>query len=132
MPQSASSRRANCGARSIALSFHRRRNAGEAAFELIGGRPGEAQAEIAIGHLEPVAGADISAMLLQQRSEEHTSELQSLMRISYAVFCLKKKNKTIALCRHTKSPTNTKWTTQSMTIPRMNIQSDKRSSHANN
>src|SRR3546814_3192450 len=27
-----------------------------------------------------------------QRSEEHTSELQSLMRISYAVFCLKKKN----------------------------------------
>src|SRR3546814_2384232 len=29
------------------------------------------------------------------RSEEHTSELQSLMRISYAVFCLKKKNQTI-------------------------------------
>src|SRR3546814_3617477 len=28
-----------------------------------------------------------------ERSEEHTSELQSLMRISYAVFCLKKKNK---------------------------------------
>src|SRR3546814_9742131 len=28
---------------------------------------------------------------IQQRSEEHTSELQSLMRISYAVFCLKKK-----------------------------------------
>src|SRR3546814_5507699 len=29
----------------------------------------------------------------KKRSEEHTSELQSLMRISYAVFCLKKKNK---------------------------------------
>src|SRR3546814_8703850 len=29
------------------------------------------------------------------RSEEHTSELQSLMRISYAVFCLKKKNTTV-------------------------------------
>src|SRR3546814_3740835 len=29
---------------------------------------------------------------LRKRSEEHTSELQSLMRISYAVFCLKKKN----------------------------------------
>src|SRR3546814_6270343 len=29
----------------------------------------------------------------EYRSEEHTSELQSLMRISYAVFCLKKKNK---------------------------------------
>src|SRR3546814_9403839 len=31
----------------------------------------------------------------EARSEEHTSELQSLMRISYAVFCLKKKNTTI-------------------------------------
>src|SRR3546814_4354331 len=31
---------------------------------------------------------------LDLRSEEHTSELQSLMRISYAVFCLKKKKKT--------------------------------------
>src|SRR3546814_14027994 len=31
------------------------------------------------------------------RSEEHTSELQSLMRTSYAVFCLKKKNKTISV-----------------------------------
>src|SRR3546814_8162349 len=31
--------------------------------------------------------------ILCTRSEEHTSELQSLMRISYAVFCLKKKNK---------------------------------------
>src|SRR3546814_6809524 len=30
--------------------------------------------------------------VLVERSEEHTSELQSLMRISYAVFCLKKKN----------------------------------------
>src|SRR3546814_14410323 len=32
-------------------------------------------------------------MVRGSRSEEHTSELQSLMRISYAVFCLKKKNK---------------------------------------
>src|SRR3546814_2596655 len=31
--------------------------------------------------------------LFEDRSEEHTSELQSLMRISYAVFCLKKKKK---------------------------------------
>src|SRR3546814_5868365 len=36
-----------------------------------------------------------------RRSEEHTSELQSLMRISYAVFCLKKKTK------HKKSSTST-------------------------
>src|SRR3546814_1602273 len=35
-----------------------------------------------------------AAMTAQGRSEEHTSELQSLMRISYAVFCLKKKKKT--------------------------------------
>src|SRR3546814_1750569 len=38
----------------------------------------------------------------RRRSEEHTSELQSLMRISYAVFCLKKKKKKI------KSHTNSK------------------------
>src|SRR3546814_10916978 len=36
------------------------------------------------------AGVDVPPAL---RSEEHTSELQSLMRISYAVFCLKKKTK---------------------------------------
>src|SRR3546814_8482386 len=34
---------------------------------------------------------DIVALRAELRSEEHTSELQSLMRISYAVFCLKKK-----------------------------------------
>src|SRR3546814_4998419 len=34
------------------------------------------------------------AICASRRSEEHTSELQSLMRISYAVFCLKKKKKT--------------------------------------
>src|SRR3546814_2551865 len=33
----------------------------------------------------------------RSRSEEHTSELQSLMRISYAVFCLKKKKKSLSL-----------------------------------
>src|SRR3546814_2009193 len=38
------------------------------------------------------AAADTSG-LVYERSEEHTSELQSLMRISYAVFCLKKKNR---------------------------------------
>src|SRR3546814_10861485 len=36
----------------------------------------------------------------QRRSEEHTSELQSLMRISYAVFCLKKKKNTIKTQKH--------------------------------
>src|SRR3546814_2855154 len=53
---------------------------------------------------EPMAAAQLRAPLFEdkvvdflfakaERSEEHTSELQSLMRISYAVFCLKKKNK---------------------------------------
>src|SRR3546814_5180833 len=45
---------------------------------------GEQQPRLAVDH--PGAGGD--------RSEEHTSELQSLMRISYAVFCLKKKKTT--------------------------------------
>src|SRR3546814_5561048 len=35
----------------------------------------------------------LAALSKESRSEEHTSELQSLMRISYAVFCLKKKKK---------------------------------------
>src|SRR3546814_3451641 len=40
------------------------------------------------------AGAQRAAVRADFRSEEHTSELQSLMRISYAVFCLKKKKHT--------------------------------------
>src|SRR3546814_4536356 len=47
-------------------------------FVLTGGGPGDAT-------------TFLSQYLTQKRSEEHTSELQSLMRISYAVFCLKKK-----------------------------------------
>src|SRR3546814_9372371 len=38
--------------------------------------------------------------LLARRSEEHTSELQSLMRISYAVFCLKKKKRKTTINTH--------------------------------
>src|SRR3546814_7961638 len=42
-----------------------------------------------------LVGSDLLEPLLpKERSEEHTSELQSLMRISYAVFCLQKKNQT--------------------------------------
>src|SRR3546814_9150715 len=37
-------------------------------------------------------GIRLGMSAIERRSEEHTSELQSLMRISYAVFCLKKKN----------------------------------------
>src|SRR3546814_6785410 len=42
---------------------------------------------------ERLPGRTASAFITRVRSEEHTSELQSLMRISYAVFCLKKKKK---------------------------------------
>src|SRR3546814_10001323 len=49
-----------------------------------------------------------SSNLAATRSEEHTSELQSLMRISYAVFCLKKKkkNKNNKKHNHTYDSTN--------------------------
>src|SRR3546814_5509901 len=43
---------------------------------------------VALGDLDHTVG---EAAVVDLRSEEHTSELQSLMRISYAVFCLKKK-----------------------------------------
>src|SRR3546814_1392593 len=49
------------------------------------GAVGAHQREGALGHGVKVAD--------RERSEEHTSELQSLMRISYAVFCLKKKTR---------------------------------------
>src|SRR3546814_1578772 len=44
-------------------------------------------------HLANRTGTVIRGGVAVNRSEEHTSELQSLMRISYAVFCLKKKKK---------------------------------------
>src|SRR3546814_9238643 len=40
---------------------------------------------------KPIPGEQHAALARRDRSEEHTSELQSLMRISYAVFCLNKK-----------------------------------------
>src|SRR3546814_6392619 len=49
------------------------------------------------------------------RSEEHTSELQSLMRISYAVFCLKKKKK------NNKSGTNKEKTSKTRTVKPDNL-----------
>src|SRR3546814_5788904 len=44
-------------------------------------------------------------VIMSRRSEEHTSELQSLMRISYAVFCLKKKNQKTTSTTHTTADT---------------------------
>src|SRR3546814_9946843 len=56
---------------------------------LVGGQVGEAAAR----QFRHFIDALEIARLCRPRSEEHTSELQSLMRISYAVFCLKKKKK---------------------------------------
>src|SRR3546814_1028675 len=61
---------------------------------------GSLQHEVTHGHPTPSAVFNELLVLpslwlwMPFRSEEHTSELQSLMRISYAVFCLKKKKKT--------------------------------------
>src|SRR3546814_14413198 len=65
-------------------------------------KPGEVVFIKAIGRALTTYGDEIVGRVLSMigrafkdqvlRSEEHTSELQSLMRISYAVFCLKKKN----------------------------------------
>src|SRR3546814_4166197 len=54
------------------------------------------RSRLCIRHGRHFAGSIHSVLSATDRSEEHTSELQSLMRISYAVFCLKKKkNQTI-------------------------------------
>src|SRR3546814_6905978 len=83
---------------------------------LIEGRPNSADARGA-GPDEGLQGQDGSHYGGRQRhwrgarSEEHTSELQSLMRISYAVFCLKKKIHK----QHTYPPTNHQKTTSQIT-----------------
>src|SRR3546814_4939349 len=68
-------------------------------FPVVSPRPAE---DIALSSAEPPSSdpphaispaASRATPATTHRSEEHTSELQSLMRISYAVFCLKKKNK---------------------------------------
>src|SRR3546814_8783422 len=75
-----------------------------AAAESISPREGSAMSEFAISmwrgacfgrcpqYKLTVDGGGGVEFVGERRSEEHTSELQSLMRISYAVFCLKKKN----------------------------------------
>src|SRR3546814_6550587 len=60
------------------------------------GQPGKAllvELQIAPRDVGHAPSCNAAAHPVGERSEEHTSELQSLMRISYAVFCLKKKKK---------------------------------------
>src|SRR3546814_8063386 len=76
-----------------------RRAAGAARCRRRPGQRGKAMRAMTAEHRTPlidrlpaVRGRLTENAPLAGRSEEHTSELQSLMRISYAVFCLKKKN----------------------------------------
>src|SRR3546814_1105893 len=72
---------------------------------LYGRRQGRNDGELRRGmaaYLDSPFGPRAVRRLQPARSEEHTSELQSLMRISYAVFCLKKKK---TLTQHRISPT---------------------------
>src|SRR3546814_7902169 len=59
-------------------------------LDMIGARRGEQQR---LGMRAPAIDGPLHQQVSNRRSEEHTSELQSLMRSSYAVFCLKKKTK---------------------------------------
>src|SRR3546814_4708997 len=63
----------------------------------MGGRIGgdEIMGVLSLAMWSLIIVVSIKYVVVLMRSEEHTSELQSLMRISYAVFCLKKKKKTI-------------------------------------
>src|SRR3546814_10061262 len=83
--------------------------AGEHDGQVLAGLDGDVarvEREVGGGHFDLAGAVGDRAVLLVvvvtaavavvvHRSEEHTSELQSLMRISYAVFCLKKKQKSI-------------------------------------
>src|SRR3546814_6429417 len=57
-------------------------------------QPGKEHVTIAVSGARGGHTVDFRKLAHEGRSEEHTSELQSLMRISYAVFCLKKNNNT--------------------------------------
>src|SRR3546814_9921112 len=64
---------------------------GDVALVSVAGMGGYVLSVLERGRPDQAAVVSVQGTLRLQRSEEHTSELQSLMRISYAVFCLKKK-----------------------------------------
>src|SRR3546814_1275198 len=70
------------------------RDEGEIATRRIEAADGDRRAlgAKAEGRLDIAKGYGAARRVISERSEEHTSELQSLMRISYAVFCLKQNN----------------------------------------
>src|SRR3546814_4532247 len=84
---------------------------GQPGFGEFGANLAAAAGPVAVAHQR----AQLAGQPLGTRSEEHTSELQSLMRNSYAVFCLKKKTKSIhnptRKIKHTKHCKTIKTTT---------------------
>src|SRR3546814_6522838 len=88
------------------LASEQYRNGGKAKLDSVGSNePSHATARTKLTSAHSIWRSDACAPFrrdlaahlgsgIHPRSEEHTSELQSLMRISYAVFCLKKNNKT--------------------------------------
>src|SRR3546814_2653896 len=75
------------------LAFNEMVRSGELSAPIVIGRDHLDTGSVASPNRETEAMLDGTDAVSDWRSEEHTSELQSLMRISYAVFCLKKKNK---------------------------------------
>src|SRR3546814_8282716 len=84
-----------CGARGVCARYSKVTASGAI-------RPARAPASIDMLHTVMRCSIDRAAMVEPRysRSEEHTSELQSLMRIPYAVFCLKKKKDTHITYQH--------------------------------
>src|SRR3546814_4635804 len=81
------------GVDDIAVLLHREGAVAGIADLVVGAALHREEAFAGDGEVQRLVGGFDGALreLLADRSEEHTSELQSLMRISYAVFCLKKK-----------------------------------------
>src|SRR3546814_3799466 len=72
------------------------------------------------------SAVSFAAAVSTERSEEHTSELQSLMRISYAVFCLKKQTIKTRSCTQ---PTSIKQSLKNKYRTHVQIELNKRASH---
>src|SRR3546814_5172362 len=94
--------------------------AGMAAEDIVFSGVGKTRAELAQGLDRGIGQFNIEHEPEGIRSEEHTSELQSLMRISYAVFCLKKKKQKLQdstrFARKTKLKTQTHSTVTSIIV----------------
>src|SRR3546814_7147639 len=86
---------ARCGRANRVMSLSSQGESFHLAFDIFSKKMSAVRAGLPESFLsDPRFNAKGSRFSTANRSEEHTSELQSLMRISYAVFCLKKKKKT--------------------------------------